>query len=181
MTTYVRARRDILGWIKQESSSSEVYHTTMFDLYALPKDFPGFDDAMGKPTATLRVQAFEAALENDIGFARFIPYIQLHEFEALVLVDPAKIAAQFERNSADRGIRRLDELVRSTPPEEIDQGESTAPSKRIIAEIPEYDGLKSSAGPQIVQAIGLAAIRAKCPHFDAWVKRLESLGQLPGM
>jgi hypothetical protein len=84
-------------------------------------------------------------------------------------------------NPTDRCIRRLEKLARSTPPEEINDGETTAPSKRIASQIPEYEAVKPSAGPQIVQAIGLATVRSKCPHFDAWVKRLENLGQLPGM
>ena len=96
--------------------------------------------------------------------------------EALVLADPRKIAPQFEKNEADRAIRNLMSLAQSTPPEKIDDGEQTAPSERIIQELPEYAGAKSSAGSQIVMAIGLPQIRRKCPHFDQWVRQLEALG-----
>jgi len=180
MTTYQKARKDILRWIKQEQNSPDVFVSTMFDFYALPEDFPGFHQAMAKPTPESRVQALEAAFGNDIGFARFIPYIQLHEFEALVLADPRRIAPQFERNETDQAIRSLVELVQSSPPEAIDDGDETAPSKRIIHVIPEYEGAKSSAGPQIVQAIGIAKIRRACPHFDRWVSQLEALGATNG-
>ncbi len=61
-------------------------------------------------------------------------------------------------------------------PELIDDGANTAPSKRIIALIPQYGTTKRARGPLIAAAIGLPAIRAKCPHFDAWIKRLEELG-----
>ena len=180
MTTYQKARNDICRWVKQEAASPEVYFTTMFDLYALPEDFPGFGEPMAKATPQLRVQALEEAFRKDIDFHRFIPYIQLHEFEALVLADPARIAMEFPVGNVDRAIMTLMKLVQSTPPEEIDDGEQTAPSKRIIHEIPEYAGVKSSAGPLIVQAIGLQKIRGKCPHFDRWVSRLEGLSAQDG-
>jgi hypothetical protein len=181
MTTYQKARKDICRWIKQEEGSRDVYVTTMFDLYALPEDFPGFAGAMAKSTPQLRVEALEEAFRKDINFPRFIPYVQLHEFEALVLADPRRIAPQFEKNEADRAIRNLLSLVQSSPPEEIDDGEQTAPSKRIIHEIPEYEGVKSSAGPLIVQAIGIQRIRDKCPHFNRWVRRLEGLNAQDGI
>ena len=176
MTSYLKAKGDILRWIKQEAHSPNVFVTTMFDLYALPEDFPGFGAAMAKPTAAARVQALEEELAKDVSFSRFIPYIQLHEFEALVLADPPKLAPRFELQATDRPIQELTALVQCTPPEEIDDGDQTAPSKRIIKAIPEYDGVKSSAGPQIVQAIGLENIRAKCPHFDSWLRQLEAIG-----
>jgi hypothetical protein len=180
MTTYQKARKDICRWIKQEEGSRQVYVTTMFDLYALPEDFPGFWEAMANATPELRVEALEDAFRKDIDFPRFMPYIQLHEFEALVLAAPATIAPQFQMRESNRAIKDLVKLVESCPPEEIDDGEQTAPSKRIIRLIPEYAGVKSSAGPQIVQAIGLRKIRGMCPHFDRWVSQLEGLGAQDG-
>ena len=56
----------------------------------------------------------------------------------------------------------------------IDDGQHTAPSKRIIAEFPEYS--KTTVGSQMAERIGLENIRSKCPHFKAWVERLEKLG-----
>ena len=61
-------------------------------------------------------------------------------------------------------------------PELIDDGQHSAPSKRIIEQIPAYKRLKTSVGPQMAADIGLRAIRLKCPHFDAWISRLEGLG-----
>jgi hypothetical protein len=51
----------------------------------------------------------------------------------------------------------------------------TAPSKRIIAEIPEYDGQKATSGPLIAGRIGLPTLREKCAHFAEWLHRLEGL------
>jgi len=60
-------------------------------------------------------------------------------------------------------------------PELINDGAETSPSKRIIREIPAYENLKSTAGPAVAQKIGLITIRQKCPHFDQWIQKLESL------
>lgn len=59
----------------------------------------------------------------------------------------------------------------------IDDGRTTAPSKRIIQKIPIYQGAKTSAAPLIAEKIGLTKIREKCPHFDEWMTRLEGLTQ----
>ena len=52
----------------------------------------------------------------------------------------------------------------------------TAPSKRIIGQLPRYEHDKATVGVQAAQQIGLSRIRAKCPHFSRWVERLEALG-----
>ncbi len=59
--------------------------------------------------------------------------------------------------------------------EYINDGPTTAPSKRIIDHVPRYKGQKASAGPDIAEYIGLPLIRAKCPHFKAWLNKLEGL------
>ena len=61
-------------------------------------------------------------------------------------------------------------------PELIDDGPQTAPSKRIAAEFPDYEDAKTRVGPQAAARIGLTQIRSQCPHFDAWLERLEKLG-----
>jgi hypothetical protein len=62
-------------------------------------------------------------------------------------------------------------------PELINDGEQTAPSKRIIQAIPSYEGAKVSVAPLMAQKIGLEIIRQKCPHFNQWIERLENLSQ----
>lgn len=174
LSTYAKARRDITLWTKQDRNK-DVRFTTMFDLYGLPTDFPGYTAAAEKDDPYQRVEALEAALGNDISDPRFIPYIQLHEFEALILSDPKQLDTQFE-NRAD-GIARLVTMASRFPsPEHINDNANTAPSKRIISEIPEYQGSKVSAGPIVAEKIGLSTLRSKCAHFADWLVKLESLG-----
>lgn len=172
--SYEQAKNDIARWMR-EDRNSDARFTTMLDLYALPTDFPGNESTPMLNDPRRRVNALESALKEDIGDWRFIPYIQLHEFEALLLSDPQKLAAQFHDSEA--GIRRLADMAsRFSSPELIDDGTETAPSKRIIDELPEYSGRKASAGPIVANDIGLDALRSKCEHFGNWLTELERLG-----
>ncbi len=173
LDNYLPARNDIVRWLKQDQAP-DVYFTTMFDLYALPNDFPGYDVAKEKNDPYDRVAALEMALREDIDDPRFIPYIQLHEFEALLLSDPSEFAYLYK--DYDKKIKNLESLCEDyDTPEKINHRQHLAPSKRIGKEIPEYVDAKATAGPIIAARIGLAKIREKCPHFNEWLTRLERL------
>lgn len=170
---YAQVRKDIRNWTRQDRNPDARF-TTMFDLYALPTDFPDYDAAIQRVDPLQRADVLEDALAQDIDDGRFVPYIQVHEFEALLLADPAKLDSQFP-DDAD-AIRRLGETAsRYQSPEHIDDGSDTAPSKRIIREIPAYEGQKASAGPLVAERIGLYTLRAQCHHFGSWIDRLEAL------
>ncbi len=174
MTDYARAKKDIQQWMRNDQNSDARF-TTMFDLYALPADFPGRADSDRHFNPYDRVEALEHALSADIADWRFIPYLQLHEFEALLLADPRQLDTQFPER--DGAIRRLAAIVSSfDSPELVDGGEHTAPSKRIITEVPEYESRKASAGPIVAGKIGLPALRSRCEHFGEWLSKLENLG-----
>ena len=176
LARYLPARNDIQRWLKQDRDS-DAFFTTMFDLYGLPKDFPSFSEAAKENDPYSRVAKLEEALAEDIGDTRFIPYIQLYEFEALLLAEPQAFACRFDRH--EKQIESLTALCKQyESPELIDDGEQTAPSKRIGREIPEYLAAKPTAGPIIAAEIGLDTLRAKCPHFSEWLTKLEGLATL---
>jgi hypothetical protein len=170
LLSYQKAKADILTWFK-EDTHSECRFTTMFDLYRLPDDFPCYNKAKKETDPYRRVQLLEDALMQDLKESRFIPYIQLYEFESLIFADPQKL--EFEYLEHDIQIARLVKMVGNTNPELINDNPETAPSKRIIREIPEYD--KLSGGISILDKIGLHAIRSKCRHFNDWLTTLERL------
>ena len=110
----------------------------------------------------------------DISDTRFIPYFQIHEFEALLFSDPLKLETQFTDRTQE--IHRLEIMACSFGnPELINDGHNTAPSKRIIAEIPEFESRKASADPIVAEKIGLVTLRNRCRHFDEWISKLETL------
>ncbi len=170
--SYQKAKEDILTWVKHDKHQVCRF-TTMFDLYALPDDFPEYHNAKKCTDPYRRVAALEDSLGNDLNVQGFIPYIQLHEFEALILADPN--ALEWEYLDHDNSIANLVDMVGLQNPELIDDGVTTAPSKRILAEIPEYD--KATAGVSVAEKIGLPTLRAKCAHFNEWVTKLEKLGR----
>ncbi len=173
LISYARARQDIMLWMK-EDQNRDVAFTTMFDLYALPPDFPAYQEAGGADSPYKRVAELESAMIKDVGHPRFAAYIQLHEFETLLLAAPQKLDCRYL--DCDRAIRNLVEMAAGfDSPELIDDGPNTAPSKRIIREIPEYEGMKASAGPLVAEKIGLPELRDKCRHFDQWLSQLENL------
>ena len=172
---YAQPQRDIVSWLR-EDQNADARFTTAFDLYRLPSDFPGYGDAQAADDPYEKVRILEAALRDDIGDWRFIPYLQLHEFEALLLSEPDQLAPHFTDGEAR--IRNLVDMAGQIGnPELINDGPDTAPSKRIIAEIPEYKGMKSSAGPIVAEKIGLTNLRTRCRHFGEWVSQLEDLAQ----
>mgnify|MGYP000908499211 CR=1 FL=1 len=173
LLTYDQAQKDIRNWLK-EDKHPECRFTTMFDLYALPDDFPGYAASQAKRDKYKCVEMLEQAMAQDIGDPRFIPYIQLHEFEALILAAPQQLAWEYLEH--DKSIANLKSMTEGKNPELINDGPTTAPSKRILAEIPEYD--KVTAGPSITAKIGLDTLRKKCQHFNEWLTRLEQLAEV---
>jgi Domain of unknown function (DUF4276) len=171
LISYQKAKADILTWLK-EDNHPECRFTTMFDLYALPNDFPGYAAAVKLTDPYAKTTLLEESLYTDIDDRRFISYIQLHEFEALILADPQRL--DWEYLEHDRPIGNLLQMVGTQNPELINDDPQTAPSKRILKEIPEYD--KVTAGVSVVQRIGLPTIKSKCPHFKEWLHKLEQEG-----
>jgi hypothetical protein len=79
---YEPMRNDILRFLKQDCAD-DVFFTTMVDLYGLHSGFPGMEEAEQlRYDPHLRVESLEAAWLADIGDKRFVPFIQLHEYEA---------------------------------------------------------------------------------------------------
>lgn len=129
---YSKFKNDVLRWIQADRNSPKYWYTSMLDLYAFPKDelspysktIQSFTDPYHK------ISALEAAIALDIKHPQFIPYIQLHEFEAFLLVDPDRLITMYPNNRT--GINRLKRDIGSLRPEEINESPQTAPSKRII-------------------------------------------------
>ena len=167
-------QKDIVRFLRRDSKS-DAFFTSMIDLYALHEGFPGAEAAQRhRRDPYRRVEALEEAWANETGDVRFIPHIQLHEYEAYLFTDLSVLSSYYEGQE-----RKVDRLKRSVgcfnSPEMIDDGPHTAPSKRIIDYFPRYDSDKLTVGVQAAARIGLPRIRRGCPHFARWVERLEGL------
>lgn len=174
MLDFDKIRGDLWRLMKEDRHGATRF-TTMVDLYALPSEFPGWTEAQKRPRPLERVALLEKALEAEFAEPRFLPFIQLHEFEALLYCDLGQL--QLRIAGSESGINALKKEVTGLEPEEINEGSNTAPSKRIIRHVPIYERNKVRVGAPAAAAIGLSNLRAKCPHFGGWVRRLECLGQ----
>ena len=143
--------------------------TTFYDYY-------GFKRGRGRNAEQLEEAILEGVNNRKDGACRgvnVLPHIQPHEFEGLLFTDPRKfnLIPDVDANTLDR----LQEIRDRFPtPEDIDDGQKTAPSKRVKKLIPRYD--KTLYGPLIAEDIGLDAIRSACPRFAKWLDTLEALG-----
>ena len=106
-----------------------------------------------------------AALRAEYPDPRFRPLVVLHEIEALVLA--AIDAGQGDGLLPRQGLAELRQAItRAGGPERVNDGPSTAPSKRLEAADPGY--MKTVIGPQLVSDAGLPAVLERCPTFKAW-------------
>ncbi len=173
LSTYTKAKNHIQAWLKQDSNT-DVRFTTMFDLYGLPGDFPGYDESKKINNPYDRVKFLEEKFKEDISDTRFFPYIQLYEFEALIFVDPGKLADEYFNIDAEiQNLRIMRSNAKDQNPECINDSPDSSPSKRILKLIPDYD--KSNIGPLIAEKIGLKRLRTECKHFGSWISQIENL------
>lgn len=172
MHKYSYVRNDVLNTIYEQN----VIVTTMFDLYALPHSFPGYEESQTIEDHLKRVVFLEAKMKEDLEmnqnrqFNNYIPYIQLHEFEALLFSSANGFEALFEDNEMNyKGIR---EVIDTFPnPEDINDSPETAPSKRMQKLIRGYN--KVAYGISLIEYTGIDIILRKCPHFREWIEKLK--------
>lgn len=162
-----------LSRLLKEQRGQDVRATTLLDLYAIPLDTPGWTPPKSA-RGSQRADAMLLGMTEAFGDRRFIPYVQVHEFEALIFSRLEMLDSVAEALGAQSALRKLGDSSRGLAPEEIDDGPQTAPSKRILSAVPGFR--KTVDGVDALVRIGLPTIRAACPRFNAWVTKLESLG-----
>lgn len=170
VTAYVKVKPQLTRLCRQDRAA---FVSTLFDLYALPTDFPGkiSPEYRTKNTGAQKAAFLEATLAQDIDESNFIPFLMVHEFESLLFVQPEKFAAWTDNADVVDSLGVVAQQHHT--PEDINDDPQTAPSKRILGLMPEYE--KPFHGPLIACDIGLDAMRRSCPHFDGWLRRLEQL------
>jgi len=154
---------------------NDVFISVMIDLYAFPKQGNSIYDADVErlQSGKEKVVLLEKKMEERMDYRNFIPYIQLHEYEALLLSKPDALALFYTDKAKE--IEALKTEIEGMHPEEINETHQGAPSKRIIRYIPQYEKQKTTAGVAIAEAIGLNYLRTSCTHFNDWISKLESI------
>ena len=175
-TNYVRVRKDVLRQLKEDRTAC---CSTMLDFYGLGKGFPGTPLPSNLSSVETVIQ-LEQAMKEDIVAevpdlrpdVRFLPYLQLHEYEGLLFSNPEAFANSISHSHLTK---QFDAIRQSFPtPEDIDDSPDTAPSKLVSRLCPSYN--KVLDGTRAASAVGIEAMRHECPHFRDWVESLAQLG-----
>lgn len=174
---YARLKKDVIRQLKQDRSA---YCSMLLDFYGLGTDFPGMPLPCNLSNLD-KVLRIEESVKNDIlseepglrADIRFIPYLQLHEYEGLLFSEPTTFARAIRQVQISAQFQAIRNAFPS--PEDINDGRTTAPSKRIISVYPGYR--KVLDGTLGAQAVGIERMRDECPHFRNWLERLEALAE----
>lgn len=166
--------------VRLAKERADRYVGLLVDFYAMPSDWPGRTTAVVKPLAE-RGKYVESELRGNLGPElghRFLPCVQLHEFEALLFVSPDKTALSLLGAGSEMAqeLQELTEILARAGGnvEEIDDSPSKAPSKRLKRVFPDYD--KVAAGVAATQEAGVDVLRAGCPWLDRWLRTILELG-----
>lgn len=147
----------------------------MFDFYALPTDFPGYTEISKINSPYDKVAKIEECFFESIGYKDFIPYIQLHEFEALLFCGIKELAKLYPEN--EKNILQLNTVLEQygNSPELINNSPQTAPSKRIINAVEankKHKYNKPQTAVEVLQEIGIERPMSKCLHFKEWLDKI---------
>ena len=171
LTKYQHLKTDLINCIFE----TNVIVSTLIDFYALPKDFPGYQEALSITNKSAKLSFIEKAILADLEkeknkpLPNLIPYIQLHEFETLVFTSLDSITSLYGID--EMNFEELKKVFQNYPnPEEINESSETAPSKRLKKLIKGYN--KINDGIMIIEETTIHTILDKCPRFNNWVNLL---------
>jgi len=171
---FIRAQKDIGNHLKQRH---DTYITLMVDYYGINKDWPGFEESKRQSGHRNKAEIINRETEKIIQTlfpdqnrgCRFIPYISMHEIEALYFSEPKTLA-----RIMDIKPEKIEDIIRECgEPEAINDGFDTAPARRLEKLSKKFK--KIATGIAIAKMVGIRRIRECCPLFDAWMNRIENL------
>ena len=173
ITSWKIAQKEIINHLKGDRNCIV---TTMIDYYGLPNDWPmrkeSTELAFSNKASTIEQALLEdvsQSMGDDFDKSRFIPYIMMHEFEALLFSNCQKFAEGIYKPELASKFQEI--RNKFATPEEIDDSPECAPSKRIKSIIPSYQ--KLSMGGLAIDEIGLLEMCNNCSHFNNWINCLK--------
>lgn len=161
--------------IETHLQEPNVIVTTFIDYYGLYQkySFPNWEDAEKIADKNTRMDFLENAMRDSISETvrhRYIPYLQLHEFEGLLFNDIQIFHEQVPKAELV-GLAELEKTFRDYDnPEMINNSKETSPSHRLKRIIKGYN--KPLYGHYFAEAIGIDRIRLKSPRFNEWIKKI---------
>lgn len=144
--------------------------TTLIDLYGLPNDFPGIDTCRCIDKYKYKY-CIENKIQEDIENLgemfkeRFIPYIQLHEYEALFFSECTKkklVDLQIIEKNVLQNIHENPELINSNNP----------PSFRLSE---KYRKAKVEYNRKVLDTIEIEFIIQNFRGFKEWIEKIKNV------
>ncbi|WP_340621527.1 DUF4276 family protein [Xenorhabdus siamensis] len=172
---FSRVKKDIEMHLKQRP---DTYVTTFIDYYGT-HEWPGLETLNRQWEPKKIAEHLHRSTQNKIhqllsaqrADERFIPYIVMHEFEALLFSDKEILA-----NELNIHVQEVEQVLRECgEPESINNSPQTAPSKRLEKWSANGTFGKTTTGIAIAEKTGIPKMREKCPLFNEWLCRLEIL------
>ncbi len=171
---FARAKNDIERHLKQRR---ETWLTLLVDYYGIKSDWPGYRESKREIQHSSKARVMNEATRKQVNELfgkldaerRFIPYVSMFEFEALLFSDADILARKL--NVRMKEVKQI--LSRCGEPEQINDKAQTAPSKRL--EILSSRFKKTTTGINIAREIGIDTMRKACPLFNEWINKLENL------
>jgi hypothetical protein len=157
---------------------TQAFVTLFIDYYGIPENYhyPGWQVAHLIADKNQRMQALETAMHQSISGNinhRFIPYLQLHEFEGLLFNNIEVFTTHIPMEEFNN-LAELAQTIQNNPnPEMINNTPNNAPSYRLKRLIKGYN--KIVYGSILAKEIGLDRIRTKSPRFNEWIEKLERI------
>lgn len=159
-------------------TDTTAFVTTFIDYYGINRKhvFPNWQEADAEPNRNKRMDILENAMSIEIDDKfryKYLPYIQLHEFEGLLFNDISIFYSTILEQEIIGRKELIDTFQNYPNPELINDGSETAPSKRLDRIIAGYD--KVVYGSILAEEIGLVKMRAKSPRFNNWIEKMENV------
>lgn len=167
---YDRLKNNIDRLLRREN---DIIVTTFIDFFRLRTDFPMYNEVQHQNDKIRRVELLEQALSEAIDSPRFVPYIQLHEFEGLLFASSDGFDYLTDVSESNL-ITLKNAVVEKENPELLNDGELTAPSKRLEKLIPGFDRNKPFYGGIISDANTIKPVLERCVRFRTWIELLIS-------
>ena len=172
---FTRVKKDVRNHLRQRS---DTYVSTFVDYYGI-KEWPGIDNIPPQAAPSGIAATLNEAAKNEVVSLfpeiqterRFIPYIAIHEFEALLFSDAETLADKLEID-----VSKVNNVLNQfKQPEAINNSPQTAPSKRLDSWATNGKFPKTTMGIDIARGIGIDKMREKCSLFDAWLQSFEEI------
>ena len=148
-------------------------HSNMYNMLTTFIDFYRLKNKGNKKVSELE-EEIKKEFYNDNKYKNkiLIPYIQMHETEALWFSDiNAIIRVKNANEQQQEDLSKIIEKYKN--PEDINDSYETAPSKRLENIFCDYS--KVIDGKEISNKISINIFIEKCPRFSKWVNEISNL------